>query len=252
MQVLADISRIGEKILDRLVAIILILVILFAGYSLWNSYMLYRGGFAGDDLLAYKPQITEDGKNPTLWDLMKINEDVVAWVTIDDTNIDHPVLQGEDNMEYVNKDVYKNFALSGSIFLDYRNKKDFTDPYSLLYGHHMDQGGMFGDVVLFENKDYFDKHATGTLYLPDKTYKIEIFMCSKVDAYDHLVFNPTSIATMDQRQALIDHAMQTKLQERDIKIGNDKIIALSTCEKATTNGRTVILGVLRPIIGDKR
>ena len=46
MQVLADISRIGEKILDRLVAIILILVILFAGYSLWNSYMLYRGGFA--------------------------------------------------------------------------------------------------------------------------------------------------------------------------------------------------------------
>lgn len=251
MQVLADISRIGEKILDRLVAIILILVILFAGYSLWNSYMLYRGGFAGDELLKFKPQMTADGENPTLWDLMKINEDVVAWVTIDDTNIDHPVLQGEDNMEYVNKDVYKNFALSGSIFLDYRNKKDFTDPYSLLYGHHMDQGGMFGDVVLFENKDYFDKHRTGTLYLPDKTYNIEIFMCSKVDAYDRLVFNPTSIATMDQRQALIDHARQTKLQERDIKIGNDKIIALSTCEKATTNGRTVILGVLRPINGDK-
>ena len=57
---------------------------------------------------------------------------------------------------------------------------------------------------------------------------------------------------MDQRQALIDHARQTKLQERDINIGNDKIIALSTCEKATTNGRTVILGVLRPIIGDKK
>lgn len=251
MQVLAVISRIGEKILDRLVAIILILVILFAGYSLWNSYMLYRGGFAGDELLKFKPQITADGANPTLWDLMKINEDVIAWITIDDTNIDHPVLQGEDNMEYVNKDVYKKFALSGSIFLDYRNKKDFTDPYSLLYGHHMDQGGMFGDVVLFENKDYFDKHRTGTLYLPDNTYKIEIFMCSKVDAYDRLVFNATSIATMDQRWALIDHARQTKLQERDIEIGDDRIIALSTCEKATTNGRTVILGVLRPINGDK-
>lgn len=252
MQVAADISRIGEKILDRIVAIILILVILFAGYSLWNSYMLYRGGFSGSDLLAYKPQITEDGKNPTLWDLMKINEDVVAWVTIDDTNIDHPVVQGEDNMEYVNKDVYKKFALSGSIFLDYRNNKDFTDPYSLLYGHHMDRGGMFGDVVLFENKEYFDKHKTGTLFLPEATYKIEIFMTSKIDAYDSVIFNPASISSMDQRRVLIDHARKTKLQERDIDIGNDKIIALSTCEKATTNGRTVILGVLREINGDKK
>ena len=252
MQVLADISRIGEKILDRLVALILILVILFAGYSLWNSYMLYRGGFAGDDLLAYKPQITEDGKNPTLWDLMKINEDVVAWVTIDDTNIDHPVVLGNDNMEYVNKDVYKNFALSGSIFLDYRNKKDFTDPYSLLYGHHMDQGGMFGDVVLFEKQDYFDKHKTGTLFLPDKTYHLDIFMVSKVDAYDHVVFNPTSIDTMEARNFLVNYGEKTKIYKRDIDIGDDKIIGLSTCEKATTNGRTVLFAVMRPLNGDDK
>ncbi len=251
MQTVANISRIGEKILDRIVAIILILVMLFAGYSLWNSYMLFRGGFAGDDLLKYKPQITENGENPTLWDLMKINEDVVAWVTIDDTNIDHPVVQGEDNMEYVNKDAYKNFALSGAIFLDYRNNKEFKDPYSLLYGHHMDQGGMFGDVVLFEKKDYFDKHKTGTLFLPKETYRIEIFMVSKIDAYDSVIFNPSSIASMDNRQALIEHARKTKLHERDINIGNDRIIALSTCEKATTNGRTVVLGVIRPMNGDK-
>ena len=251
MQTAANISRVGEKILDRLVAIILILVMLFAGYSLWNSYMLFRGGFAGDELLKYKPQISEDGENPTLWDLMKINEDVVAWVTIDDTNIDHPVVQGEDNMEYVNKDVYKKFALSGAIFLDYRNNKEFKDPYSLLYGHHMDQGGMFGDVVLFEDQKYFDKHKTGTLFLPKETYRIEIFMVSKIDAYDSLIFNPSSISTMEGRQSLIEHARKAKLQERNIDIANDKIIALSTCEKATTNGRTVIFGVLRPLNGDR-
>ena len=251
MQTAANISRVGEKILDRIVAIILILVMLFAGYSLWNSYMLFRGGFAGDELLKYKPQISEDGENPTLWDLMKINEDVVAWVTIDDTNIDHPVVQGEDNMEYVNKDVYKKFALSGAIFLDYRNNKEFKDPYSLLYGHHMDQGGMFGDVVLFEDQKYFDKHKTGILFLPKETYRIEIFMVSKIDAYDSLIFNPSSISTMEGRQSLIEHARKTKLQERNIDIANDKIIALSTCEKATTNGRTVIFGVLRPLNGDR-
>lgn len=251
MQVLANISRIGEKILDRIVALLLILVILFAGYSLWNSYMLFRGGFAGDELLKFKPQISENGENPTLWDLMKINEDVVAWVTIDDTNIDHPVVQGEDNMEYINKDVYKKFALSGSIFLDYRNNRDFTDPYSLLYGHHMERGGMFGDVVLFEDQKYFDKHKTGTLFLPDQTFKIEIFMVSKIDAYDPVIFNPSSIKTMDGRNYLIEQARQKMIHQRDIDIGNDRIIALSTCEKATTNGRTVILAVIRPMNGDK-
>lgn len=250
MAELARISRMGEKILDRIVAIFLILVILFAGYSLWNSYMLYRGAFASSEIMAYKPELSEDGTNPTLWDLMKINDDVVAWITVDDTHIDYPVLHGEDNMEYINKDVYKNFALSGAIFQDYRNAEDFTDPYNLLYGHHMEGGGMFGDVVNFEKKAYFDSHKYGTLFLPDKTYRIEFFMVAKIDAYDNVIFNPTTIASMDQREFLIDHARANVLQEREVRLGDDRIIALSTCEKATTNGRTVLLGVMRPLNGD--
>lgn len=250
MELAANISRTGEKILDRIVGLVLILAILFAGYSLWNSYMLYKGGFASDELLKFKPHITEDGENPTLWELMKINDDVKAWLTVDDTHIDYPVVQGEDNMEYINKDVYKNFALSGSIFLDYRNNQNFEDPYTLLYGHHMEGGGMFGDVVLFEDKKFFEDHKYGTLFLPDKTYRVEFFMCSKIDAYDQMIFNPMNTSTMDGRYSLIDHSRQTMLQERDIDLRNDKIIALSTCEKATTNGRTVLLGVLRPMDGD--
>ncbi|WP_073998191.1 sortase family protein [Anaerococcus urinomassiliensis] len=89
------------------------------------------------------------------------------------------------------------------------------------------------------------------MFLPEKTYKIEIFMVSKIDAYDKIVFNPESTKTMDGRKKLIDYARKNMLQERYIDIGNDKIIALSTCEKATTNGRTVVLGVLRPMNGDE-
>lgn len=77
-------------------------------------------------------------------------------------------------------------------------------------------------------------------------------MVSKVDSYDPVIFNPTRMQTMADRKVLIAHARKTKLQERDIDIGDDRIIALSTCEKATTNGRTVVLGVLRPINGDKK
>lgn len=57
-------------------------------------------------------------------------------------------------MEYINKDVYGNFALSGSIFLSSANQPDFTDPYNLIYGHHMSNGAMFGDVVEFTDEAY--------------------------------------------------------------------------------------------------
>lgn len=247
METLAKVSRVSEKILDRIVAIILVLVLLFAGYSLWNSYTLYRGGFTPDELLKFKPKITADGTNPTLADLMAINEDVSAWITVDNTRIDHPVVQGEDNLFYVNRDVYKNFSLAGAIFLDTRNNREFTDPYSLLYGHHMEHGGMFGDLVLFEDENYFNTHKTGTLFLKDDTYHIDFFMVSKVDAYDPIIFNPTSIASKASRNKLLNYAKKLKIHEREIDIGEDNIIALSTCEKATTNGRTVLFGVLRKI-----
>ena len=75
-------------------------------------------------------------------------------------------------MEYVNKDVQGEFAFSGAIFLDSQNKRDFSDSYNLLYGHHMEGGAMFGDVVEFRDKSYFDSHETGTLYLPGKAIAI--------------------------------------------------------------------------------
>ena len=99
---------------------------------------------------------------PSLQDLQNINADVCAWLTIDDTGIDYPVVRGKDDMEYINKDVYGNFALSGSIFLSSANQPDFTDPYNLIYGHHMSNGAMFGDVVEFTDEAYFTAHETGT------------------------------------------------------------------------------------------
>lgn len=245
MERIANICIILEKILDKIIAVILILLILFSGYSLWSSYKIYTGAFLGSDLLQFKPkEISEEGKNPTLDELLRINKDIIGWITIDDTHIDYPIVQGKSNMEYVNKDVYGKFSLSGSVFLDYKNNKDFTDPYNLLYAHHMDNGAMFGDVVNFEEKDYFDKHKTGTLYLPDKTYKIDIFMTLKADAYDSIIFNPHG---NESAKEVIEYADKLKLQKSKIDIEDKNIIALSTCEKATTNGRTIILGKLTQI-----
>lgn len=76
---------------------------------------------------------------------------------------------------YVNTDVYGDFSLAGSIFLDYRCAKDFSDPYSIVYGHHMSDSKMFGDIDKYKKKKFFDENRTGVLITPNKTFNLKIF-----------------------------------------------------------------------------
>ncbi|WP_294571223.1 class B sortase [uncultured Subdoligranulum sp.] len=244
MEQAARLARFGDRIVSAIAAALILLMLLYGGYSLWDTAMVFNGAFVSNDLLQFKPVSTDPDSNPTLAELQQINPDCIAWLTVDDTHIDYPVVQGEDNMEYINTDVYGKFALSGAIFLDNTNAPDFSDPYSLVYGHHMDNGAMFGDVVEFVKQDYFDAHSTGTLYLPDATYSISIFACVQTDAFDSLIFNPT-YQTDGDVSSLLDYIQANALHTRDIGVtSSDHIIGLSTCSEAETNGRVIIFGRL--------
>ena len=244
MEQAARLARFGDRIVSAIAAALILLMLLYGGYSLWDTAMVFNGAFVSNDLLQFKPVSTDSDSNPTLAELQQINPDCIAWLTVDDTHIDYPVVQGEDNMEYINTDVYGKFALSGAIFLDNTNAPDFSDPYSLVYGHHMDNGAMFGDVVEFVKQDYFDAHSTGTLYLPDATYSISIFACVQTDAFDSLIFNPT-YQTDGDVSGLLDYIQANALHTRDIGVtSSDHIIGLSTCSEAETNGRVIIFGRL--------
>ena len=108
----------------------------------------------------------------------------------------------------------------------------------------MDNGGMFGDVVEFVNTDYFESHPTGTLYLPDATYAIEIFACLQTDAFDGIVYDPKAQARGDVSE-LLNYIDENAVQSRYIGVTpQDKVIGLSTCAEAETNGRVVIFGRL--------
>ena len=152
-------------------------------------------------------------------------------------------------MEYINKDVYGEFSLSGSIFLSCMNKKDFSDNYNLVYGHHMANGGMFGDVVSFTEKNYFDKHKTGELYLPDKTMHIDLFACMKTSASDSKVYNPQNISkTSESFKSFLDYVREAAICYRDSgRQDTGQIIGLSTCSEAVTNGRVILFGRLSEI-----
>ena len=243
MHTAAKLARAGDRLVSLLAAGLILLMLLYGGYSLWDTAMVFNGAFLSSDLLQFKPAAGDPDSNPTLAELQAINPDVLGWLTIDDTHIDYPVVIGKTDMEYVNKDVYGDFALSGSIFMDSDNARDLSDAYTLVYGHHMDNGAMFGDVVEFVNTDYFESHPSGTLYLPDATYTIEIFACVQVDAFDSMIYDP--LAQDGDVSELLHYVDEIAVQSRYIGVQpTDKVIGLSTCAEAETNGRVVIFGRL--------
>lgn len=239
-------ARVGNRILNIFVMLFVVVAISYSGYALWDTYNIYRGAFLDDDLLKYKPYGGPGEENPTLEELMQINKDVIGWIALDDTHVDYPVVVGKDDMEYVNKDIYGNFSLSGSIFLTMENSRDFSDPYNLVYGHHMDNGAMFGDVMEFIDRKYFDRHKTGSLYLPDMTYGIELWACVETDAYDDVMYNVINKKSEEDMKQFISYIKKnaTNIREdMDIR-PTDRLIALSTCVDASTNGRALVIGRL--------
>ena len=121
--------KIVDKGIDRIVLIVSLLFFLICIYAMIDAVMVYYN--ANDQsVLKYKPHGKEDAAI-----LRELSDDAVAWLTVDNTSIDYPVMQGKTNSEYLNKDPYGDYSLSGSIFLDSRCDGEFKDEYSLLYGH---------------------------------------------------------------------------------------------------------------------
>lgn len=244
-------ARVGNRILSIMAGILILLMLSYGMYSLWDTYKIYANSFADEELLKFRP--TDDGEdNPTLKDLKKLNPDVKAWIQVPKTNIDYPVVQGQDDMEYINKNVYGEFELSGAIFLSCLNKDDFSDPYNLVYEHNMKNGGMFADVADFTNKEYFEMHQKGKLYLTDATRKIRFFACMKVTAADAKIYHPDGYRKENLKD-LLDYIQANAVQYRDVNVADENsLIALSTCSEAETNGRVVLIGKLEREVAEKQ
>ncbi|MBQ2580494.1 MAG: class B sortase, partial [Ruminococcus sp.] len=162
-------------------------VMLIGIWQVYDNYYVFNHAL-DDSVLKYKP----DPNDPSAVRDSPITDDMVGWITIDDTNIDYPVMQGESNSHFLNTDPFGKYSLSGSIFLDSRCSSDFSDSFSLIYGHHMEYGKMFGALDDFLNRSFLEKHKKGTLMVgrnAEKVYEIEVFAAMKVSAKEKTVFD---------------------------------------------------------------
>lgn len=170
---------------DYLILVISILILLLGLYSVYDKYKVYELADS-EEYAKYKPSSEDRLSYNKLRDM---NPDVIGWIDVYGTKIDYPILQNKDNDYYLDRTVKGDYSTAGSIFLDYRNKKDFSDFNSIIYGHHMDERKMFGDIDKFLEKDFFEKHAYAVLHRNDmKSLGIEFFSIIKTEGTDSRIF----------------------------------------------------------------
>ncbi len=229
--------KLTNQAVDMIVLVALMGVLVFGVWSIWDDNQIYREADTSRYQM-YKPGNTDSPFS--FEDLVKLNPDVCGWLTIYDTGIDAPLVQGENNDEYLNTSVDGTFALSGSIFLDAANANDFSDFNTIIYGHHMEKGKMFGDLDKFNNESYFQDHEYGSLYDGSVTHKLQVIAMVNTDAYDSKLYREPITDAAEQTDYvhyIKDKAVFTRNIE-EVKPG-DHILMLSTCA-TLTDGRYVL------------
>lgn len=217
----------------------------FGAYALWdNGQVLASAADVQAQLLQWKPEASADAEGmpdngKSFEKLRQINPDVCGWITMDGTGIDFPVLQGANNLSYISRDVFGNFSLAGSIFLDSRDDPGFGQSYALLYGHHMADGKMFGDLDRYKEADFFWENRAGRLILPDRVWQLETVACLVVGAAENWIFDPEYVR--QNPEGFPDFLRENALHSGDIPETGGKFLVLSTCSGEFTDARTVVI-----------
>ncbi len=246
MKGFAWLAHIGENLIDLIIYLFFFCLILYSAYSVWDTYQIKHSALIDQSLLRYKPDI-KNPEAPELQQLKEITADVFAWLTIEDTHINYPVVTCQNNTEYLNQNIYGEFSFTGAVFLDCQNHSDMSDTYSIVYAHHMNNGAMFGDIANFLKQDYFQAHTSGTLQTIGAIYDIAFFAICKTSCYDEILCQNPQLINQESLPDMIAYINKIALWKRTCDFhADDHIIALYTCGEGMTNGRLLLLGKLIP------
>ena len=235
-----------SRFLDYVVLFISLIALFIGVYAFWDTHQVFEIA-SSEGYAVYKP----DSSNNLSFEELKLkNKDVFAWIDVYGTKIDYPIVQGQDNSEYLNKTVLGEFSTAGSIFLDHRNDKEFTDFQDILYGHYMAERKMFGDMELFKDKSFFDTHKYGVIHRANKpSIGIEFFAFMKTVGTDKTILSPAKLK--EEKSDLVKHIYESATYSRDIDFSNNEnIIILDTCDLSITNGRYILAGKLTNTVAE--
>ena len=273
-------------IMSTLLMLIALVVFIFSGYTLYGFYKEYQKGsneydnlessYASDegeseDLDALEDEaalqdisgrevanIIWDGKELTVpimknpidfSELQQVNEDIAGWLRIRALDISYPVVQGEDNDYYLHRTFEKEDNFAGCLFVNCDNDRDFTDQNTIIYGHNMKNGSMFGKLKQFREEETYNKSKYFWMFTPDLIFQYRIFSA--------MVVNKTGLAYQtfysdEDFNEWINKAFEgSEVENSGIQVtSDDHVVTLSTCT-GDDSTRFVVMGKLVQIYASK-
>jgi len=182
-------------------------------------------------------------------EIQKEMPDVYGWIEIPGTKVNYPVVQREDdNLYYLDRTPEGSSNIEGSIFSEDYNRRDFTDPVTVLYGHNMKNGDMFGELHLYEDKSFFDANRDLYIYLKDRKLTYRIFAAVLFD--NRHIMQSYDFSGEDSFLSFIREIMSIRNMRSNVDgdisiLPTDKILTLSTCHGMGSDYRYLVLGVLQ-------
>jgi len=175
--------------------------------------------------------------------LKMMNPDIVAWVYCPGTEINYPVVQGDDNSFYLTHLADGTQNKNGSLFVEVRNKYDFSDDNTIIYGHNMASGKMLAGLIDYRSQEFYAAHPFMYLVTENSSYRLELFSGFTTkpdsDAYTISCGNSKEFATW-----IKDMASRSDFKVNMKMTTNDRIVTLSTCSYSFKNARYVVMGRL--------
>jgi len=168
------------------------------------------------------------------------NDDIIAFIHIPGTHIQYVVVQGRDNAFYLERDLFGQRNSAGTVFMDYRNNADFSDPSTILYGHNMRSGLKFSQLHLFNQQDFFLENRYIQIFTDNGLIEYEIFAVFST----HISFNYIQVHFQgNEFEQLIHEIVQRCYHNANIPItADDQILLLSTCTSVYIDDRWVVAG----------
>lgn len=161
--------------------------------------------------------------------LQATNTDIVGWLYFPALEISYPILHGEDNEYYLHHLADRTYNFSGSIFMEAQNATDFSDCNTIIYGHNMKNGSMFGKLKQIRTMEMTEKERKVWIITPEEAHLYRIFSANEVKSAGD-VYTLFSGPGEAFSQWLADRASSSLIDPGEISFGDDeRVITLSTC-----------------------
>ena len=232
-----------------------IIIILLIGIMLISSYFIFKDKQEDKkqestfeelvEIAEDKEQNTDEIKEDTIniQELYNINNDIIGWINIEDTNINYPVMQTKDRPNYyLRKDFYKKYSQWGTPFLA-ENCDIQTSDNLIIYGHHINASKMFGELEKYRNQEFYNNHKFIKFYTKDNLTKYEIISVFRTIANNEFKYYEFVNAN-DEREfeTFITKCKELSFYNTENNAEfDDKLITLVTCDYSLKNGRLVVI-----------